>query len=160
MLQIQKVPSNFSTRSNFSTLYLNNFLDDFLDSFFQEKPWCHTSANYGVSYPSYPVCNDGLLKNGSFFSEIAVTGFKKEDIKIEIEGQQLLIKVTNNDKEKEECYQYSHRGLSKRSFEFGYKLSDKLDIDNIKTKLENGLLTIEIPVKESAKLKKRIIEIE
>jgi HSP20 family molecular chaperone IbpA len=151
MLQVQK------KYSNFPILYLNNFLDDFIDSMFQDNLACFDSYDSGVTYPNYPVCNDGLLKDGTFFSEIAVTGFKKENIKIEIEGQQIFIKV-KSDKE-EDNRKYSHRGLSKRSFEFGYKLSDQLDIDKIKTHLENGLLTIEIPLKESAIPKKRTIEL-
>jgi HSP20 family molecular chaperone IbpA len=151
MLQVQK------KYSNFPILYLNNFLDDFIDSMFQENTRCYDSGNYGVMYPSYPVCNDGLLKDGTFFSEIAVTGFKKENIKIEIEGQQIFIKV-DGDKEDDDR-KYSHRGLSKRSFKFGYKISDQLDIDKIRTTLENGLLTIEIPLKESFIPKKRTIEL-
>jgi HSP20 family molecular chaperone IbpA len=46
-----------------------------------------------------------------------------------------------------------HRGLARRSFDLGYKISAKYDLSKAEAKLENGLLEIAIPISEKAKPK-------
>ena len=41
---------------------------------------------------------------------------------------------------------YIHKGIAKRSFDLGWKISPKFDLTKITAKMENGLLTIEVPV--------------
>jgi len=87
---------------------------------------------------------------GLYF-EVACTGLTKNDVKLDIEDDILKISY---DKHEELLHPGTiHRGLSKKSFNLGYKISSKYDLSKADGKLENGLLEIFIPITEKAKPK-------
>ena len=154
------------SRSPLSSLIsINNVFDDFLskiasNSFDSFDSFLDT-LDYSIKYPNYPTTNIGILGNGTSVIEMAVTGFGKEDIQIEVEGNDLKVigifpEIPEEDQQE---IKYFHKGLGKKSFNILFKISDKLDVDSIITKLENGLLEIRIPLKASAKPVKKKIEI-
>jgi len=84
--------------------------------------------------------------------EIACTGLTKKDIDLEIDGD--LLKVSYKKSEEEIDYSgYIYKGLSKKSFNLGYKIAAKFELENLDAKMENGLLHIFIPIAESKKPK-------
>ena len=85
--------------------------------------------------------------------EVACTGLTKDDVKIDIEDDILKISYDKPEDEKEIHPGTIHRGLSRKSFNLGYKISSKYDLGKADGKLENGLLTIFIPITEKAKPK-------
>ena len=85
--------------------------------------------------------------------EVACTGLSKEDVKVDIEDDILKISYTKPKEEKELHPGTIVRGLSKKSFNLGYKISSKYDLSKAEGKLENGLLEIFIPLTEKAKPK-------
>jgi len=88
--------------------------------------------------------------NGLHF-EIACTGLSKEDVNINIEGDILRIKYEKNDDD--EVINFIHKGIARRSFNLGYKISSRFDLQNADAQMNNGLLTISIPFAEQAKPK-------
>jgi HSP20 family protein len=89
--------------------------------------------------------------------EIAGTGLTKDDIKISIEGDVLRVSYDKNEDDKccdvNDC-KYHHRGISKKSFNLGYRIPiTKFDINKAVAEMENGLLKIHLPIVESAKPK-------
>tara|TARA_R110002072_G_scaffold7239_8_gene39745 strand:- start:10538 stop:10975 length:438 start_codon:yes stop_codon:yes gene_type:complete len=95
--------------------------------------------------------------------DIACTGIPKEDIEILIEGN--IIKINYN-KPKDDCQcapecdcsqmEYIHRGIAKRSFNLGWKIDSRFDLQKAKAEFKNGLLQVAIPFakgKESKTLK-------
>ena len=95
--------------------------------------------------------------------DIACTGIPKEDIEILIEGN--IIKINYN-KPKDDCQcapecdcsqmEYIHRGIAKRSFNLGWKIDSRFDLQKAKAEFKNGLLQVTIPYakgKESKTLK-------
>jgi HSP20 family protein len=88
---------------------------------------------------------------GLFF-EVACTGLTKKDVDIRIEGQELSISYNKPKDEKlEEGYIYN--GLSRKSFNFGYKIAPKYDLSQAEGELKDGLLKIQIPIAEQSKPK-------
>ena len=85
--------------------------------------------------------------------EVACTGLTKDDVKVDIEDDILKISYDKPEEEKEIHPGTIHRGLSKKSFNLGYKISSKYDLSKSDGKLENGLLEIFIPITEKAKPK-------
>ena len=85
--------------------------------------------------------------------EIACTGLSKEDIQLEIDGD--LLKIIY-DKPNEEDFNYSgyiYKGLAKRSFNLGYKVAAKFELEKLEAKMKDGLLHLFIPIAESKKAK-------
>lgn len=89
--------------------------------------------------------------------EVAGTGLTKDDIKISIDGDVLRISYNRNEDEKccniNNC-NYHHRGISRKSFNLGYRIPiSKFDINGADAEMENGLLKIHLPIVEAAKPK-------
>jgi HSP20 family molecular chaperone IbpA len=94
-------------------------------------------------------------KDGLFF-EIACTGLEKSDVELNTEGD--ILRITYNKPEGDNCCdvndcEYIHRGIARRSFNLGYRISSKLDITKTDAEMKNGLLKIFIPYSEASKPK-------
>jgi len=103
---------------------------------------------------SHPV--DIFENHNGLHFDIACTGLSKKDVEINIEGD--ILRVSYNKPKDEECCEvndcnYIHRGVAKRSFNLGYKISPKFDLSEADASMENGLLKINIPFAESSKPK-------
>jgi len=88
---------------------------------------------------------------GLYF-EVACTGLTKKEVDINIEGDILKIayKKTTEDTFHEGTI---YNGLSKKSFNLGYKIAPKFDLNEATAELVNGLLNVFIPLAEDAKPK-------
>lgn len=84
---------------------------------------------------------------------IAGTGLTKEDINISIEGD--VLKISHNKEVEEEAKRkYHHKGISRKSFDLGYRIPlSKFNLSKAEAEMEHGLLTIDIPIAEEAKPK-------
>jgi len=95
-------------------------------------------------------------KDGLHF-EIACTGLTKEDVNINIEGNVLRVTYEkegeNDDDATNPVYTFIHKGVARRSFNLGYKISSRFDIQNADAQMNNGLLKISIPFAEQSKPK-------
>ena len=85
--------------------------------------------------------------------EVACTGLTKDDLKIDIEGNELKIHYLKKDPDDQLPEGYIYHGLSKKSFSLGYKISPKFDLTITEAKLENGLLGIFIPLSKDTNKK-------
>ena len=92
-------------------------------------------------------------QEGLYF-EIACTGLSKEDISIEIESDVLRISYTKlKEEEQPDLSGYIYHGLSRKSFNLGYKIAPKFDLTKINAEMESGLLKISLPLSKEAKPK-------
>lgn len=136
------------------------FKDFFNDSFFTTSiPKIPYQERYHFQVPSYPVSNLYIEKDGTSVYEIAVTGFDKDEISIEIEGKTLIINGTKKEEEDDEKG-YVYKRLTQKNFSVDASLKDCQDIEHVTTSLKNGLLTIRIPLKEEEKPIKKLIAID
>ena len=124
--------------SPFDILFRNHF---HADSTFQP------AANTKQPHPLNIFYDD----KGLHF-EVACTGLTKNDVVLDIEGDTLKIsyKKSEDDKFHEGTI---HQGLSKKSFDLGYKIAPKFNLTKTDAVLENGLLEIFIPLAEESKPK-------
>lgn len=107
--------------------------------------------SYVDSKPNYPV--DIATTENSLVLEIAAVGLDKKDIQIETSENQLKVIYNKGESDSPDGYEYIHRGIAKRAFNLGWKISPKYNLNGIKATMKNGLLSIEIPISEEAKPK-------
>lgn len=89
--------------------------------------------------------------------EIACTGLSKEDIDISIENDILKISYNKTPEAVDHSTRYIVRGIAKRSFNLGYRVSSKFNLASSSAEMKNGLLRISVPfAKEESALKKTL----
>jgi len=123
----------------FDVLFKNFFNND---SFF--APALETKISHPVDIYE--------TKDGLHF-EIACTGLSKKDVNINIEGDILRVTYEKIGENENDVTNYIHKGIARRSFNLGYKVSSRFDLQNADAQMNNGLLTISIPFAEQAKPK-------
>ena len=96
-----------------------------------------------------------------YLVECDLPGFAKEDIHLDIEGDTLTIKAERHseyeDKEKQEGYLRCERTFGEYSRSFDVS---EIERDGIKAKLDNGVLTLTLPKKQSKPVEKQSLQIE
>lgn len=95
----------------------------------------------------------------AYYVELSIPGFKKEDIEMEIDHDQLIISgQVQADETQEEDKKYYLREFSARAFKRQFELPGNIKTDDIKADYDLGVLTIEIPknMEEINKLKRKI----
>jgi HSP20 family protein len=99
----------------------------------------------------------------AYIVELAAPGMKKEDFNVHINDEgNLIVKMEQKDEKKEEdkTTRYLRREFSYSKFEQTLILPDDVEKDQIKAKVEHGVLTVELPKHEEQKVKvSRQIEI-
>lgn len=89
---------------------------------------------------------------------LAVAGYKKENIKISVDKNILIIKGKWEDKKVVDKPAYSVNGIAKRDFSLDFRLGEYVEVASAKT--EDGLLTIEVIKNVPEEKKPKVIEIE
>lgn len=102
---------------------------------------------------NYPPYNIEKVAENFYDIVVAVSGFKKNEITVEVEGDQLTIRG-EKPATAEPDPEYLHRGLAFRDFERRFTLAEHMEVIN--AEVQNGLLTVQIERKipESARAKK------
>ena len=99
----------------------------------------------------------------AYIVELAAPGMKKEDFNVHINDEgNLMVKMEKKDEKKEEdkSARYLRREFSYTKFEQTLILPDDVEKDQIKARVEHGVLTVELPKHEEQKVKvSRQIEI-
>ena len=103
--------------------------DDYLDRFFNVT---HTS--------NYPPFNLIQINNVESRLEVALAGFKKDDVKVYTEYGKLHVEGKQEDKETDGEFVY--KGLAQRSFERQWTLADDTEVRSVS--FRDGLLTVEL----------------
>ena len=103
-------------------------LDGYFNKFFDETV---------TNYPPYNLIQ---VNNTESRLEIALAGFKKEEVHVYTEYGKLF--VEGKKKDKETGSEYVHQGLAQRSFNRAWTLSDDFEIRDVT--LEDGLLTVKL----------------
>jgi len=138
-----------NNKKNGAVPNLNTVFDSiFNDTFFSDRMVTRVPAtNISESTDHYHV-------------ELAAPGLKKEDFKLKLEGDVLSISVAQLNQDDAQDRTYAKREYSYSSFVRSFTLPDSANADQIEAKYQDGVLCINIPKREEAKMVARQIEIK
>ena len=93
---------------------------------------------WNTTQTSYPPYNLIHISNEESRLEIALAGFKKDDVKVFTEYGKIY--VEGSKKEQEDDGTYVHKGLARRAFQRAWTLSDDTEVRSVS--FDDGLLSI------------------
>lgn len=88
--------------------------------------------------PNYPPYNIKKTGDNTYVIEIAVAGFARQDIEIELDGGNMVIKGSAKNEEEENSFLY--RGIANRNFTRTFALEDQIEIKD--AEMFNGMLKV------------------
>lgn len=88
------------------------------------------------SIPSYPPYNIKKVDDNTYTIEMAVAGFGRSDIDVELDGDTLKVAGRVNQDESN----YLYKGIAERAFTRQFKLADSVEVKN--ATMMNGMLKI------------------
>jgi len=106
---------------------------------------------------NYPPYNIVKHNEDTYEIEIAVTGFYKDEIIVEIDQNQLIVKGIR-DKNSDVTAEFLHRGLAFRDFTRSWTLAEHMEVGE--GTIKNGVLTIELKRIVPDALKPRVLKIK
>ena len=120
-----------------------------------------------LSSDSYPPYNIEQTSPNGIRITVAVAGFKKNELDVSLEGNQLQIRGVKEEDSRERIF--IHRGIATRQFQRNFVLAEGIEVRE--ASMDNGLLyvdlsqpinndqSVKIEIKDSKKPKKKIISI-
>jgi HSP20 family protein len=103
-----------------------------------------------ITAPYVPSCNIDETNSHYLFS-FDVPGVKKEDIKVELRGQTLIVSGERKEEyERKGATQYQTESIY-GSFQRSFDLASEVRADQIEAEFENGVLRLAVPKKEASK---------
>tara|TARA_Y100000991_G_scaffold12869_1_gene8841 strand:+ start:191 stop:622 length:432 start_codon:yes stop_codon:yes gene_type:complete len=126
-------------QSNITTFDRNKFtpfsigFDDLFDKLF----------DMDIDSSNFPHYNINKVSETNFQIQIALAGYSKSDIEIQLADGELSVKsnIKFDDNKKTDQY-FLHKGISKRNFIRKFTLSDEIFVKN--AEMKDGMLTIKL----------------
>jgi molecular chaperone IbpA len=106
---------------------------------------------------NYPPYNIVKVDEDNYAIELAVAGFNKNELVIELKEGVLYIEGKKNSDDADESTQYLHKGISARSFRRSFTLSDTIVVRG--ADFNDGILKINLENVIPEEKKPRVIEI-
>lgn len=125
-----------------------SLFDDFMDKFFNED----------FTENSKLMAVDVIENEKEFCVKANLPGIAKENVSVSMKDNQLIISAQQNiNKESKENETVIRAERFSGSYQRSINLPDICDTENIKAKLDNGVLTLNIPKKDPTPKKEIII---
>ena len=105
-----------------------------------------------TGFPPYNIRKEG---DYNYVIEMALAGFSKKDIEIEVADGTLTIRSTKANEESEDTI---HRGISYRKFNRKFTIADDIIVND--ASLDNGMLQINLERIVPEEKKPRLIEVK
>lgn len=132
----------------------NNNLPSLIENFFGRdmNELLSPNTSWMMNVPAVNV----VEHQDGFRIEVAAPGLKKEDFKLNLNHNNLTISASQ-ETQKEEAERgsekYTRREFSYSSFQRTFTLPTSIDAERIQATYTDGLLKIEVPKREEAKIK-------
>lgn len=137
------LPTIFSSRfpqlSSFEDLFKPAFGQLSFDEVFEDLLHDWNAINGAAGYPPYNVVK---VSDAESVIEIAVAGFKKDDVKVEQKDQLIRVYSSKQDEESKDARDYIYRGLATRAFSLTFRVGKRDEVTDVK--FEDGLLKLTI----------------
>jgi len=121
------------------------------DDFF--KPWrdwtldTNGGRSFALTVPAVNVSED----KDNYKVSLAAPGLKKNDFKIDVEGNVLTISAETEEKKEEKNDRFSRQEYNYSSFSRSFNLPETIRRDKIEAHYEDGVLSLKLPKKEEAR---------
>jgi len=152
--------TNYSFESKKSQVTQADFFSQLLNSlnirgigFNTHSPFFQELQNF--SKPNYPPYDILGGEDGEYQINIALAGFKKSELAVELDDNILTVKSVG--KEDQEV-NYFHKGIAARAFTLKFPLADYVRVKG--AELEDGILTIELKREVPEELLPKAIKIK
>jgi len=137
-----------------STNTLAKFTDrmpSVFDDFF--KPWNEWIDNgvFAGRMMKMPAVNISEHKN-EYHLSLAAPGLKKDDFRIDVDGNMLTISCEKEDKKEENDKKFTRKEYSYSSFSRSFTLPEEINVEKIEAQYNEGVLQVKLPRKEDAKI--------
>lgn len=93
-----------------------------------------------LSSDTYPPYNIEQISQNSLRITVAVAGFKKNELDVSLEGNQLQIRGNKKEDERERIF--IHRGIATRQFQRNFVLADGIEVKE--ASMDDGLLFVDL----------------
>ncbi|MCF7858326.1 MAG: Hsp20/alpha crystallin family protein [Candidatus Cloacimonetes bacterium] len=127
----------YNTKRNFYPMM--SLFDKFVDDFFKGDETQNNQRTMAI---------DILEEDNKYQIEANLPGFKKKDVKISVNNNELLIEAQKEEKKEEKKGSYCRCERYQGSYRRVLSLSDQVDRDKISAKFEDGVLILDIPKKD------------
>ena len=138
-----------------------NWFPTLFNDFFDNDFWM-TNTKKNVTAPAVNVIDE----EKDYKVEVAAPGMTKEDFQIKLDNDNNLIialeKKTQTEDHDKKNHKYLRREFSYSKFQQAFTLPEDVEKDKITAKMNDGVLTIDIPKKEPAPVidTSRLIDIQ
>ena len=106
---------------------------------------------------SYPPYNIKKVNDNKYEIEMAVAGFSKDNLKVEVKNNQLIVEGNKESKEESADVDYVYKGIASRHFRQTFALADHLKVKS--SEFKDGMLKIKLEGEMPEHDKSQVIEI-
>lgn len=132
------------TNNHFQTV------DEMLDLFFKNRYTAPTFQRLDRQNVKFPV--DIYANDTGLYFQFALVGEidKQKDLQIKTDANNLMVKYTKPQQEQKKDTNYILSLIKRQSFDYQFKIDSKYNTAKVSAQLQNGLLTICIPLNQQA----------
>ena len=135
-----------STRALSRPTLMPSLFEDFF------KPWSQWFDDGGFSSRVMNVPAVNITENADHYNvSLAAPGLKKEDFKIDIDGNMLTISSEKEERKEQKEEKYTRKEYSYSSFSRSFTLPEDVKQEAIDARYQDGVLNLTLPRKEEAK---------
>ncbi|MBN8675761.1 MAG: Hsp20/alpha crystallin family protein [Chitinophagales bacterium] len=123
--------------------------NSFVDDFFTELPGLFRNEAEPQWKGFVPV---NIIETEKGYSlEVVAPGFEKTDFKVNLDQQVLTVSAEKKEEVKDETKKQIRKEYNYRSFKRVFTIDEKIEANNIEAQYVNGVLTLNLPKKETVK---------
>ncbi len=139
------------------TLVKHNYrnFNNFVDELFNQLP-ANVSRDLGLNVPPVNIHETA----DAFHVEVSAPGLNREDFKVNLEKGLLTISYEKKADSEQKDYKTHRREFTVSSFKRSFSVEDKINVDGIQAKYDNGVLKLLLPKKEEVKVSPKEIAIQ